>query len=237
MAIKTITFAGHSSVLFESDHLTIAVDPWLEGNPVCPEKLKTLSRLDLICLTHGHADHASEAGKLAKKHKASIAAIFELANIMQSVEGVPQEQILSLNKGGSVDFRGVTITLTHALHSSSYDSPGGPLYAGEACGVVLRDGTHSIYHSGDTAVFSDMELIRELYRPDICLLPVGDHYTMDPKQAALAARMCGARIAIPLHYRTFPVLTGTAEQFREACARYDIMTVALEPGESYKLEA
>lgn len=235
MGIKSITFAGHSSVLFETESLTVAVDPWLEGNPACPQKLKSLPKLDLICLTHGHFDHASEAAALARKHGCAIAAIFELANIMQKVEGVPEQQIISMNKGGSVDFKGLTVTLTHALHSSSYETPQGSLYAGEACGVVLRDGTNSIYHSGDTMVFSDMEIIRELYRPGICLLPVGDHYTMDPKQAALAARMCGARIAIPLHYRTFPILRGTAEQFREACSRYDIQAVALEPGQSYKI--
>jgi L-ascorbate metabolism protein UlaG (beta-lactamase superfamily) len=150
-------------------------------------------------------------------------------------EGVAPEQLMPMNKGGSIEYKGVKVSFTHAQHSSSYDTSKGPVYAGEACGVVLSAGRYSIYHAGDTAMFSDMELIGELYRPYIALLPIGDCFTMGPAHAARAAKFIGCRIAIPIHHKTFDALTGTAEMFRKECSRFDIEVVELLPGEALSI--
>lgn len=234
MRISEITFAGHSATFFRGEGTTIAIDPWLEGNPACPASLKTPARLDLIVLTHGHADHAGEAASLAKHHGSTIIAAWELAMILVN-EGVPQNKVVPMNKGGTFEWNGLGITLTHAMHSSSYDTPTGALYAGEPCGIVLTDAVRSIYHAGDTALFNDMSLIREMYHPEIALLPIGDRFTMGPKEAAIAAKLIGAKTVIPIHYGTFDMLTGTVAAFRKACPAEVCKIVELPPGETYRL--
>lgn len=234
MSIKSLTYAGHSAVLLETDRFTVGIDPWLEGNPRCPQQLLNPKDLKLIVLTHGHADHASDALRLAKSCNATIAATWELAMIMGR-EGVPESQLIPMNKGGTVEFEGLKVTLTHALHSSSYDTKSGPVYAGEACGAVVSDGRTTIYHAGDTALFSDMALIKEHYAPQVGLLPIGDRFTMGPKEAAHAAKLLGIKTAIPIHYATFGLLTGTAQDFSEQCRKVGVECVALEPGEAHTL--
>lgn len=230
MNFKSITYAGHSAVMIKTDSLTIGVDPWLEGNPVCPKNLKNPEALDLIVLTHGHSDHAGDAIRLAKHYGSTVAATYELAMILIS-EGLPGHLAIPMNKGGSVQHKGITITLTHAYHSSSYDTASGPVYAGEACGVVLADSRRSIYHAGDTALFADMSLIRELYAPEIAMLPIGDRFTMGPAEAARAAKLVGARKILPIHYGTFDLLTGTPPEL-EKHLEGGIEMINLEPGQS-----
>ncbi|MCB0331616.1 MAG: metal-dependent hydrolase, partial [Bdellovibrionales bacterium] len=198
------------------------------------DTLKDPEQIDLIILTHGHADHASDAPAFAKKLGSKIAATYELCNIMLS-EGVAQDQVLYMNKGGTIEWEGLKITLTDAKHSSSYDKADGPVYAGEACGVVIRDTANSIYHAGDTCLFSDMNLIRERYSPTLALLPIGDVFTMGPEDAALAAHFLGVKKAIPIHYGTFDALTGTAEDFSSACSSRGIEAIILEPGATFPL--
>lgn len=234
MPIQNLTYAGHSAVFFQTENSVIAVDPWLAGNPRCPESLKEPHKLDLIVLTHGHADHASDAVRLAKSTGASIAATYELAMLMIS-EGVPEGHVIPMNKGGSAKWNGLSITLTHAFHSSSYDTATGPVYAGEPCGVVLGDGQQHIYHAGDTALFSDMALIGQRYSPSLALLPIGDVYTMGPAEAAQAAELLGVKRAIPIHYATFPGLTGTADEFKAECGTRGIEAIVLEPGAAHEL--
>lgn len=232
MRLEKITYAGHSAAFINAEGVLIAIDPWLEGNPRCPAELKTPKNLDLIVLSHGHSDHAGDVTRLVRETNCSVAATWELAMVLIS-EGVPEARVIPMNKGGSIDFKGVGVCLTHAFHSSSYDTAKGPVYAGEACGVVVSNGRHSVYHAGDTALFSDMELIGELYHPYVALLPIGDRFTMNPAQAARAAKFIGCKIAIPIHYKTFDALTGTAEQFRRECSRFDIDVLELVPGESF----
>lgn len=233
-ALSTLTFAGHSAVFIEAGDKTIAIDPWLESNPKCPENLKNPEKIDLIVLTHGHSDHASDAARLAKSYGSTLAATYELAVIMVS-EGVPEQNVQFMNKGGTIEWEGLKITLTNAFHSSSYDTANGPVYAGEPCGVILQDGSFTIYHAGDTCLFKDMKLIGKRYEPDLALLPIGDRFTMGPEEAAKAAKYVRAKAAIPIHFGTFPLLTGTAEEFKEACLPLGIDTITLQPGESYTI--
>ena len=190
MNIAKAIYAGHSAVFLHFPEVVVAIDPWLKGNPRCPPSLLQPKKLDLIVLTHGHADHASDAPRLAKETGATITATWELAQILIA-EGVPAAQVIPMNKGGTVFAKGVQISLTHALHSSSYDTARGPVYAGEACGAIVQQGAHSVYHSGDTALFSDMKLIQEQYKPTLGFLCIGDHFTMGPSEAAKAARLLG----------------------------------------------
>ena len=230
MSELKLTYAGHSAVFMEMAGLHIAIDPWLKGNPLCPHNLQNPDKLDIMALTHGHSDHASDAVRLQKLTGCKIAATYELAMIMIS-EGVAPDKVIPMNKGGSVKIEGVTLRLTNAFHSSSYDGKHGTVYAGEACGVVVSAGNHSVYHAGDTSLFSDMKQIGELYRPTIALLPIGDRFTMGPHEAAHAARLVGASVAVPIHYKTFDLLTGTAEEFKSQCATHKVECDELRVGE------
>jgi L-ascorbate metabolism protein UlaG (beta-lactamase superfamily) len=232
MSTITITFAGHSATFISIAGKKIAIDPWLVGNPLCPPALHNPKDLDLIVLTHGHSDHASDVVRIASLTSAKIAATYELAMILIG-EGIAGERMIPMNKGGSITEDGVTVRLTHAQHSSSFDSPTkGTLYAGEACGVMISAGGKSIYHAGDTELFSDLSLLGELYSPKIALLPIGDRFTMGPKEAAFAANLLGVRTAIPIHYGTFGLLTGTVAEFTELCKEFGVSVAALAPGES-----
>lgn len=220
--INSLLFCGHSAILLQCSDLVIGIDPWLEGNPLCPEHLKNPERLDIIVLTHGHADHAGDVTRLATQYGARIAATYELAMLFAG-EGIDQSKLLPMNKGGTLEIDGLKVSLTNAFHSSSFDSPTrGTLYAGEAGGVVVSDGVETIYHAGDTALFGDMALIRDEHRPTVAFLPIGDRFTMGPAQAATAARLVGARMNIPVHYGTFPALTGSAEDFERECQRIGV---------------
>lgn len=210
MSTVEVTWLGHSTFQVElSGGEVILIDPWFEGNPTYPKEHR-LDRLDLLLITHGHFDHITDAVSVAKKFKPTTVAIYEICQWLES-KGV--EKVSPMNKGGSQTAAGVKITMTHAQHSSVIEEGGQLIYAGEAAGYVvrLRDG-RSFYHAGDTCVFSDMQLIRELYRPELVMLPIGDLFTMDPREAALACRFLKPAKVIPMHYGTFPPLVGTPEQ-------------------------
>lgn len=233
--MNKITYAGHSAVLIELSGSVIAVDPWLKGNPLCPETLYNPDQLDIIVLTHGHPDHASDVLRLWEQHRScSIVATYELAQLLIK-EGIDEARVVPMNKGGTYVEDDLAITLTHAMHSNSFDSTTGTQYAGEACGVVLKYGTHSIYHAGDTALFGDMELIGRFHAPTIGLLPIGDRFTMGPVEAAEAVRILNLKTVIPIHYNTFPMLTGTPGEFEKELKNDSVQVVTVEPGQSYTL--
>lgn len=231
-AIKNFTFAGHSAVFFETEDKKIAVDPWLYDNPMCPDSLKN-SEFDLIILTHGHSDHAGDVLRIAKGKDTKVVATFELAMILRK-EGLEESQLIPMNKGGSVVFDSLTITLTHAMHSNSFDGSDGTVYAGEACGVVIKDSQNSFYHAGDTALFSDMSLIKESYNPNYAFLPIGDRFTMGPKEAAKAMEFIEAKNVIPIHFNTFEMLTGTVSEFKNNL-KLNTNLIELNPGEKYEI--
>ena len=223
-----ITWLGHGTFQFElPSGQTILMDPWTDGNPAYP-KSHRLERVDTICISHGHFDHIHDAVPLAKRFSPEIAAIFETGNWLES-KGV--KNVRAMNKGGSQKLGDVTVTMTHAVHSCGILEDGKIIYGGEAAGYVLRfaDG-RAIYFAGDTNVFSDMALIEQLYRPELAFLPIGDLFTMGPNEAALAARLLKARRIIPMHFGTFPQLTGRPEQLRGLLQGDGVEIREMEPG-------
>ncbi|MDX1383798.1 MAG: metal-dependent hydrolase [Thermoanaerobaculia bacterium] len=229
-------YLGHSTVqctLPSGD--VVLIDPWVAQNPACPESHKELGRVDAMLITHGHFDHIGDAVELAKKHGPKmVVACYEVAAWLES-QGV--ENTVGMNLGGTVDVLGTRVSMVRADHTSGIVAGDGKiLYGGVSAGYVVRlEGSTTFYHAGDTALFSDMELIAELYRPELAFLPIGDLFTMDPEQAALACRLLGVSKVIPVHYGTFPVLTGTPDQLEAALQDRGINTevIALAPGEAY----
>ncbi len=231
-----ITWLGHATVkLLTPAGTSIVIDPWMEGNPAYPKNTRALDAVDLMLLTHGHGDHIGGAAGLAKEHKPTVVGIFELCGLLAG-QGV--ENTVGMNIGGTHKFKDVTIHMTDARHSSGFEQDGKFLYAGEAAGFVIEiEGAPTVYHSGDTAVFGDMKIIGEYLKPDIIMLPIGDFYTMGPRQAAIAAEWLGAGTILPIHFGTFPALSGTPEQLdKELKARgVKANVVAWKPGDTYKV--
>jgi len=228
-----LTWLGHSTfTLTTPSGKVILIEPWVMNNPVCPASHKKLSRIDVMLITHGHGDHIGDAVALAREHKPQIVGIYETCLWLES-KGFG-EQTRPMSKGGTQKVGEIEVTMVHAIHSSGIEDDGKVVYAGEPCGFIIRlPGGLSLYHAGDTAVFGDMKLIGELYAPEVACLPIGDLYTMGPREAALAIRLLGVHHVIPMHYGTFPVLTGTPEKLREMTqdiAGLEIHT--LKPGES-----
>jgi L-ascorbate metabolism protein UlaG (beta-lactamase superfamily) len=228
-----ITYCGHATFAMRSPGgKHIMVDPFLEQNPKCPPELKLPAALDAIFVTHGHFDHIGDAVPLAKRLKCTCVAIPETAAWL---DGQGVEKTINMNKGGTVDVVGVKATMTHAVHSCGIMGEGNTrLYGGEAAGYVFTfENGIRVYHAGDTAVFSDMKIIADLYNPDVVMLPIGGHYTMDPLQAAYAIRLMNAKVVVPMHYATYPMLTGTPEQLRELTADVaGLRIMDIKPGQT-----
>jgi len=227
-----ITWLGHSTFKIQSPGGKIVViDPWVSSNPACPESLKQFDRIDVMLLTHGHGDHTGDAVDLAQKHQPHVVAIYELAQWM-AFKG--SRNVTGMNKGGTVSVEGIKVTMVHAEHSSAAIEGERILYLGEPVGLVVEfENGFRLYHAGDTAVFGDMKLIADLYAPDLAILPIGGVFVMTPKEAALACRLLNVKKVIPIHYATFPILTGTPEELKRLTQDIQGLEIyALKPGET-----
>lgn len=227
----SITWLGHATVLYRSAAgRSVLLDAWVDQNPACPDSAKDLKKVDVLFITHGHGDHIGDVPAIAKKYHPDIVSNHEISLYFA---GKKIDKLHGMNKGGTIALHGIKGTMVHAIHSSTIIEGDRFIPAGEPCGYVLEfeNGTR-VYHAGDTGIFGDMKLIGELYHPTIAALPIGDHYTMSPYEAAAAARMLGVNTVIPIHHSTFPLLTGTPAMLKEQLKdRPDIDVVALEPGE------
>lgn len=230
-----ITYLGHATLLIETPGgKRILVDPWTTGNPACPEEYRNVDRLgklDLILLTHIHGDHVGDAeAVIGANPEADVVAIFEACNW---IGGKGAKYLHPMNIGGTQKVAGIDITMTFAIHSSSFtEADGSVVYGGDPVGYVLKlENGFTIYISGDTAVFGDMALIRDLYRPELAILPIGDHFTMGPREAALALKLLGVKHVLPVHYATFAVLTGTPEALADRTSDMPGLTIhSIAPG-------
>ena len=228
-----VTWLGHATFLLETPGgKHVLIDPWVMNNPSTPADKKNLNKLDVMLCTHGHGDHIGDAVELAKKHDPKVVGIYELCSWMQQ-KGA--RQIAPMNKGGTQQVGDIKVTMVHANHSSGIEDAKQTVYGGEACGYVITfDNGVKIYHAGDTNVFGDMEIIRDLYRPDLAMLPIGDLFTMGPKEAAYACRLLEPKSVIPMHWGTFPLLTGTPAEFgHELKGRgLGVELITMKPGET-----
>jgi L-ascorbate metabolism protein UlaG (beta-lactamase superfamily) len=229
--MATLTWLGHASFRIDTDGgKRIYVDPFLQNNPKTPDGEKQPERVDIIAVTHGHADHAGEVPALSKRFPdAEIVAQVELKALLGKL-GANVGDMMGPNKGGTQDVDGIKFTLVNAFHSSSSDEGD---YTGEACGIVVRlpEGP-TVYFAGDTCVFGDMQLIARLYKPDVAVLPIGDWFTMGPEEAALALELLGNPRCVPCHWGTFPALTGTPDALASLTSAH---IERIEPGDSVEL--
>ena len=228
-----ITWLGHATVLVQTAKGTnILIDPFIADNPRYPKDFKLPSKIHFVLLTHGHGDHISDVVPVAKKHDSTVVAIYELADYV-SKQGV--EKTIGMNLGGTVQLEEVAASMVEAKHSSGAQDKHGTHYVGIAAGYVLTiPDSPVVYHAGDTAVFGDMKLIGEFYHPEVALLPIGGHFTMGPKEAALASRFLGAKTVLPLHFGTFPPLKGTPGELA-TLVDGGVRVVQWSPGETFQI--
>jgi len=240
-----VQYLGHSAFKLTSvSGKVIVIDPMLTQNPKGTEftkNLDNLGKVDLVLVTHTHFDHLGDAAEIAKRNKVPIFATTALNRALVSVGAIPGELTSSANKGGRVSplGPGITITMTHAEHTSELswkNSATGNVdthFGGEPVGFVIEfENGFKLYHAGDTGLFGDMKLIGEHYKPDLVMLPIGGHFTMNPQDAAVAVRdYLRPKYAVPMHYGTLPPLKGTPEEFEKALARTPVSVLPMKPGE------
>jgi L-ascorbate metabolism protein UlaG (beta-lactamase superfamily) len=225
-----MTWLGHSTFRIESpEGKTFLIDPWITQNPRCPDSEKHQSKVDVLLCTHGHGDHIGDSVAICRELQPTVVGIYELASWLGS-KGA--KNISPMNKGGTQEVAGVKVTMVHAVHSCGIQEEDGSfVYGGEACGYVLEFSNGlKLYHAGDTAVFGDMQIIHDLYRPDIALLPMGDHFTMGIREAEYACRLLKPRVVIPMHFGTFPLLTGDPHDLLAAAEQQNFELWEMQPG-------
>ncbi|WP_366658300.1 metal-dependent hydrolase [Fodinicurvata sp. EGI_FJ10296] len=224
-----ITWLGHSAFHIQTDGKDILVDPFFTGNPSFPEGYEdTLTKVDIIALTHGHGDHFGDTLRLAKAYDATVVAMYEIVQYL-GAQGL--EKLEPMNIGGSIVTGGIKFSMVNAQHSSAIIEDGKPITMGDPAGLVITSSEHAVYHAGDTGLFSDMQLIQRVFRPDIGILPIGDRFTMDPEQAAIACNeFLDLKLVLPCHYGTWPLVPGDPQQFKSLVNKGEVRIPG--PGET-----
>ena len=219
-----ITWFGHAAFKIDIVDRIVLIDPWLDGNPMSPVKTSEITKIDIVYASHDHDDHLGDAFNLCKRMKAVFVATVELSNYAEE-NGV--KNTVGLNIGGSVNIKGVRLSLVQAFHTASKGAP---------TGVVIEGEGKTVYHAGDTGIFGDMRLIGEIYKVDVALIPIGGYYTMGVREAAEAVKLLKPKAVIPMHYKTFPVLAQSADEFVKIAKEKvpKVKVVVLKPGESYE---
>ena len=227
------TWLGHSAFKVETPGGNIVlIDPWVMGNPACPDDQKKFDKIDIMLCTHGHFDHIGDAVELATKHDPVVVGVYELCGWMQK-KGV--KQIAPMNVGGSQQVGDIRVTMVPAIHSCGITDGDQTVYGGVACGFVIEfENLFRVYHAGDTAVFGDMRIIHELYDPQVAFLPIGDHFTMGPREAAYACQLLKPKVVVPMHFGTFPLLTGTPKELEKQFDGMGIELKTMRPGETWE---
>ncbi|MBS7646979.1 MAG: metal-dependent hydrolase [Candidatus Bathyarchaeia archaeon] len=218
------TWFGHAAFKLELADKTVLIDPWLDGNPTSPIKASEIDKADIVYVTHDHGDHLGDAIAICKRTGATFVSTFELGNYA-SESGVPD--VVGLNIGGSVEIKGIKLHVVHAFHTCSRGAP---------TGVIVEGEDKTVYHAGDTGLFGDLKFIGQFYKPNLALLPIGGYYTMGASEAAEAVKLLKPKSVIPMHYKTFPVLAQSADEFVERVKKKAprIKIVVLNPGESFE---
>jgi L-ascorbate metabolism protein UlaG (beta-lactamase superfamily) len=231
MSSLSITWLGHATFIITTPGgKRIVTDPWLEDNPACPRDRTRIDKADVILLSHGHSDHSSDVVAVARATGAPVVAVYELALWLER-KGL--NDVIGMGVGGTITVAGLEVTMVPAVHTSSVVENDVLVYAGVATGFVVRmENEQAFYFAGDTALFGDMRLIGEMHKPDIAFLPIGDHYTMGPDAAARACALLGVRQVVPMHFGTFPMLTGTPDRLRHLVELHGIDVLVLKPGET-----
>ncbi|HEX2511595.1 MAG TPA: metal-dependent hydrolase [Xanthobacteraceae bacterium] len=231
MSSLSITWLGHAAFIITTPGgKRIVTDPWLEGNPMCPPDRRRIDKADLILLSHGHSDHSGDIVPVSRATNAPILVVHELSLWLQQ-KGLQNVQGMGI--GGTVSVAGLEVTMTPAVHTSSVVEDDDIIYLGEPAGFVVRmENGQAFYFAGDTALFGDMRLIADEHAPEIAFLPIGGHYTMDPDAAARACKLLLVRQVVPMHYGTFPILTGTPERLKHLVEPHGVDVLVLKPGET-----
>jgi L-ascorbate metabolism protein UlaG (beta-lactamase superfamily) len=231
MSTLSFTWLGHATFRMTSPGgKRLLFDPWITTNPSTPESAKKIGAIDVMLLTHGHDDHTGDAIRVARETGAQVVAPYELSVWLQQ-KGL--QKVTGMNPGGTLQALGLSITMVPAVHSSSIVEDGNIVYLGVATGYIVRfENGMVVYFAGDTSLFGDMRLIGEMYKPQIAFLPIGDLYTMGPEEAAKGCELLGVKQVVPMHYGTFPALTGTPARLRELVEPKGVQVLELKPGET-----
>ncbi|MCL5093166.1 MAG: metal-dependent hydrolase [Candidatus Marsarchaeota archaeon] len=216
-----LSWLGHAAWQIEFSRCNVIIDPFLKGNPSASTSPEEVKSVDFVLVTHDHSDHLGDAVEIAKANKAKFVSIFETSNYARK-GGLPDDMIIGMNIGSLNDFGAIRIGLVPAVHS------------GNPTGFIIKGDGKTIYHAGDTALFGDMKLIGDMYKPNVALLPIGGFFTMGPDEAVLAAKMIKADVTMPMHYNTFEAIKQDPERFARGLAGVTDVRI-LKPGESTEI--